>query len=147
MKIVLASDHAGFPLKEQLVSRLESQGHQILDLGPFSTESVDYTDFAQSLCREVLKGNAEKGILVCNSGVGMSIAANRFKGIRAALCLFPKMAYYARRHNDANVLALGGGNTGLFLASDIVDVFLEEEFEGGRHKRRTDKFDLAEVNK
>ncbi len=146
MKIVLASDHAGFPLKEQLVSRLESQGHQILDLGPFSTESVDYTDFAQSLCREVLQGNAEKGILVCNSGVGMSIAANMFKGIREALCLFPMMAYYARRHNDANVLALGGGNTGLFLASEIVDVFLEEEFEGGRHKRRTDKFDLAEVN-
>lgn len=146
MKIVLASDHAGFPLKEQLVSRLELQGHQILDLGPFSTESVDYTDYAQALCGDILEGKAERGILVCNSGVGMSIAANRFKGIRAALCLFPKMAYYARRHNDSNVLALAGGFTGLFLASEIVDVFLNEEFEGGRHKRRTDKFDSVEVN-
>ncbi|MCK5785888.1 MAG: ribose 5-phosphate isomerase B [Candidatus Sabulitectum sp.] len=146
MKIVLASDHAGFSLKEQLVSLLESQGHQVTDLGPFSTESVDYTDYAQALCRSVLEGKAERGILVCNSGVGMSIAANRFKGIRAALCLFPRMAYYARRHNDANVLALGGGATGLFLASEIVEVFLSEEFEGGRHKRRTDKFDLVEEN-
>lgn len=145
MKIVLASDHAGFSLKEQLVSRLESQGHQIIDLGPFSTESVDYTDYAQNLCHAVLEGKGERGILVCNSGVGMSIAANRFKGIRAALCLFPKMAYYSRRHNDANVLALGGGFTGFFLASEIVDVFLSEEFEGGRHKRRTDKFDSVDV--
>lgn len=145
MNIVLASDHAGFSLKEQLVSRLESQGHQIIDLGPFSRESVDYTDYAQAVCRAVIEGRAERGILVCNSGIGMSIAANRFKGIRAALCLFPKMAYYARRHNDANVLALGGGFTGFFLASEIVDVFLREEFEGGRHTRRIDKFDLVEV--
>ncbi len=147
MKLVLASDHAGFTLKEELVNRLEAQGHQILDLGPYSTDSVDYTDYAQALCRVLIEGKAEKGILVCNSGVGMSIAANRFKGIRAALCLFPKMAYYARRHNDANVLALGGGFTGLFLASEIVEVFLKEEFEGGRHKRRTDKFDSEDVNR
>ena len=145
MKLVLASDHAGFFLKEQLVSRLESQGHQVLDLGPCSAESVDYTDYAQTLCRALLEGEAEKGILVCNSGVGMSIAANRFKGIRAALCLFPRMAFYARKHNDANVLALGAGFTGFFLASEITDVFLREEFEGGRHKRRTDKFDIQEV--
>ncbi len=146
MNLVLASDHAGFHLKEQLVSRLESEGHQVLDLGAFSTESVDYTDYAQALCRAVLEGKAQRGILICNSGVGMSIAANRFKGIRAALCLFPRMAYYARRHNDANVLAMGGGTTGFFTASEIVDVFLSEEFEGGRHKRRTDKFDSAAVN-
>ena len=145
MKLVLASDHAGFHLKQQLVSRLKSEGHQVLDLGAFSTESVDYTDYAQALCQAVLEGKAERGILICNSGVGMSIAANRFKGIRAALCLFPRMAYYARRHNNANVLAMGGGNTGFFTASEIVDVFLSEEFEGGRHKRRTDKFDLVEV--
>ncbi|MCD6588483.1 MAG: ribose 5-phosphate isomerase B [Candidatus Fermentibacteraceae bacterium] len=145
MKLVLASDHAGFHLKQQLVSRLKSEGHQVLDLGAFSTESVDYTDYAQALCQAVLDGKAERGILICNSGVGMSIAANRFKGIRAALCLFPRMAYYARRHNNANVLAMGGGNTGFFTASEIVDVFLSEEFEGGRHKRRTDKFDLVEV--
>lgn len=146
MEIVLASDHAGFPLKEQLVSRLELQGYRVIDLGPFSPESVDYTDFAHALCSALLDGKAERGILVCNSGVGMSIAANRFKGIRAALCLFPRMAYYARRHNDANVLALGGGFTSLFLASEIVEVFLTEEFDGGRHKRRTDKFDSVNVN-
>jgi len=90
MKLVLASDHAGFHLKQQLVSRLKSEGHQVLDLGAFSTESVDYTDYAQALCQAVLDGKAERGILICNSGVGMSIAANRFKGIRAALCLFPE---------------------------------------------------------
>jgi ribose 5-phosphate isomerase B len=146
MKLVLASDHAGYSLKKQLVTWLEQHGHEVLDLGTHSTESVDYTDYAQSVCRAVLDGRAGKGILVCNSGVGMSIAANRFKGIRAALCLFPRMAYYARRHNNANVLAMGGGNTGFFTASEIVSVFLSEEFEGGRHRRRTDKFDSAEVN-
>ncbi len=141
MKILLASDHAGFPLKAELVQKLESQGHQVTDLGPFSTDSVDYPDYADKLCRSLLQGEAHTGILVCNSGVGMSIAANRHRGIRAALCLFPEMALYARRHNDANVLVLAGGFTGKFLAGEIMEVFLKEEFEGGRHKRRTDKFD------
>ena len=145
MKIALASDHAGYVLKELLVEQLRSEGFDVLDLGPFSTESIDYTDYAQNLCKAILNKKAEKGILVCNSGVGMSMAANRFKGIRAALCLFPKMAYYARRHNNANVLTLGGGFTGFFLATEIVKVFIEEEFEGGRHKRRIDKFDILEV--
>ncbi len=145
MKIALASDHAGYVLKELLVEQLRSEGFDVLDLGPFSTESIDYTDYAQNLCKAILNKKAEKGILVCNSGVGMSMAANRFKGIRAALCLFPKMAYYARRHNNANVLALGGGFTGFFLATEIVKVFIEEEFEGGRHERRINKFDILEV--
>lgn len=143
MKLILASDHAGFPLKAELVRKLESEGHEVMDLGPFSTDSVDYPDYAHKLCRSLLLGNADKGILVCNSGVGMSIAANRHRGIRAALCLFPGMAFYARRHNNANVLVLGGGFTGPFLAKEITDVFLKEEFEGGRHKRRTDKFDTG----
>ena len=141
MKIVLASDHAGYQLKNDLLLKLRGRGHQVEDLGPFSTDSVDYPDYARKLCEKILAGGAEKGILICNSGIGMSIAANRFRGIRAALCLFPEMAMYARRHNDANVLVLGGGYTAAFLASDIADVFLAEEFEGGRHKRRTDKFD------
>ena len=141
MKILLASDHAGFPLKNDLAEKLEGKGHRVIDLGPFSTDSVDYPDFAGKLCGELLAGEAERGILVCNSGVGMSIAANRHRGIRAALCLFPEMALYARRHNNANVLVLGGGYTAPFLACSIADVFLREEFEGGRHKRRTDKFD------
>jgi len=144
MKIALASDHAGYALKKELVGRLESQGHQVTDLGPFSTESVDYPDYAGKLCEAVLEGLADRGILICNSGVGMSIAANRYRGIRAALCLFPRMAYYGRRHNNANVLVLGGGFTGTYLAFEIADVFLSEEFEGGRHLRRTDKFDKRE---
>ncbi len=147
MRILLASDHAGFSLKSHLACRLESAGHKITDLGPFSTESVDYPDYAGILCRALLAGEGERGILVCNSGVGMSIAANRFRGIRAALCLFPDMARYARLHNNANVLVLGGGLTGPFLADSITDVFLNEGFEGGRHKRRTDKFDPAEESK
>lgn len=144
MKILAASDHAGFPLKQKLVDELTENGHEVVDLGPFSTDSVDYPDYAGKLCRKLLAGDAEKGILVCNSGVGMSIAANRFRGIRAALCLFPEMALYARRHNNANILVLGGGNTAPFLASRIVSVFLSEDFDGGRHERRTGKFDSLE---
>lgn len=141
MKIVLASDHAGYQLKNFLSENLAGKGHQVTDLGPFSADSVDYPDYARKLCEDLLQGKAEKGILVCNSGIGMSIAANRFRGIRGALCLFPEMAMYARRHNNANVLVLAGGYTASFLASDIAEVFLSEEFEGGRHKRRTDKLD------
>lgn len=141
MKIVLASDHAGLALKNDLSVKLEEKGLKITDLGPFTPDSVDYPDYARKLCETLLAGNADRGILVCNSGIGMSIAANRFRGIRAALCLFPEMALYARRHNNANVLVLGGGFTAPFLAFGIADVFLSEEFEGGRHRRRTDKFD------
>lgn len=141
MKIALASDHAGFPLKEELSGSLGDMGHAVVDLGPFGTESVDYPDFAGKLCRSILSGEAERGILICNSGIGMSMAANRHRGIRAALCMFPEMAVYARRHNDANVLVLGGGYTAPFLASHIAEAFLFGEFEGGRHKRRTDKLD------
>ena len=146
MKIHIASDHAGFKVKEEIAKILKQLKVEFIDYTPTYDAKDDYPDYASCLGEKVVKAKT-KGILICGTGIGMSIAANRFKGIRAALCLFPKMAYYARRHNDANVLALGGGNTGLFLASEIVDIFLEEKFEGGRHKRRTDKFDLAEVNK
>jgi ribose 5-phosphate isomerase B len=143
VKIAIASDHAGFALKDHLTDWLgEREGIEVTDLGPFSDESVDYPDFAFALCNEILSGKAERGILVCNSGIGMSIAANRRKGIRAALCLFPDMAWFARHHNNANVLVLGGGQTAHFLARRITEVFLEETFDGGRHERRTGKFDL-----
>jgi ribose 5-phosphate isomerase B len=141
MRVLLASDHAGYPLKQLMKVYLEKEGHQAADLGPDSTDSVDYPDYAGKLCRALLDGEAPRGILICNSGVGMSIAANRYRGVRAALCLFPEMALFARRHNDANVLVLGGGYTAPFLAERIAEVFLSEGFEGGRHKRRTDKFD------
>ncbi len=144
MKVVLASDHAGYPLKCELVGWLKDEkGLDIEDLGPSSTDSVDYPDFAAALCRYMLDSSADFGILICNSGLGMSMTANRFRGIRAALCLFPRMAYYARHHNNANVLVLGGGITSAFQAREIVEVFLSEEFDGGRHSRRTDKMDTV----
>ncbi|MCK5063758.1 MAG: ribose 5-phosphate isomerase B [Candidatus Fermentibacteraceae bacterium] len=144
MKVVLASDHAGYPLKCELVGWLKDEkGLDIEDLGPFSTDSVDYPDYAAALCRYMLDNSADLGILICNSGLGMSMTANRFRGIRAALCLFPRMAYYARHHNNANVLVLGGGIISAFQAKEIVDVFLSEEFDGGRHSRRTDKMDTV----
>jgi ribose 5-phosphate isomerase B len=102
---------------------------------------VDYPDFAEAVCREILAGNVERGILICNSGIGMSMSANRFKGIRAALCLYPGMAHWSRHHNNANVLVLGGGVTAPFLAREIVEVFLREPFDGGRHDRRVFKMD------
>jgi len=140
MNLIIASDHAGFPLKCNLTSwLLEKLGLTATDLGPSSADSVDYPDFAGYLCGYLLEGNAERGILICNSGIGMSISANRYPGIRAALCLFPEMAYYARHHNDANVLILAGGLTAPFLAREIATIFLSEEFDGGRHSRRTAK--------
>lgn len=139
--IALASDHAGHPLREYLTDWLIETGNEVLDLGPRSTDPVDYPDYAEILCKAVLEGRAGKGILVCGTGIGMSIAANRHGGIRAALCLYPRMAYYARHHNNANVLVLGGGFVGPKLASEITTAFLSEEFDGGRHTRRIGKLD------
>lgn len=141
MKIVLASDHAGFSLKQRLALWLKDEGKKIEDLGPFSDKSVDYPDYAVKVCRSLLENRADYGILICNTGIGMSMAANRIKGIRAALCFFPVMAEYARRHNNANVLVLGAGNTAIFLAREICTTFMEGKFEGGRHERRTGKID------
>jgi len=142
MVLSIASDHAGYPLKCSLIPWLtEEMGITVSDLGPSSSDSVDYPDFAGELCRQILQEKAERGILICNSGIGMSMTANRYTGIRAALCLFPRMAYYARHHNDANVLVLAGGISALFQAREIIEVFLREEFDGGRHGRRTGKID------
>ncbi|MBN2586253.1 MAG: ribose 5-phosphate isomerase B [Candidatus Fermentibacteraceae bacterium] len=142
MKLAIASDHAGFPLKEELLSWLTGlDGVEPADLGPENLDSVDYPDYAGLLCRQILSGDAERGILICNSGIGMSMSANRYIDIRAALCLYPDMAYWARHHNNANVLVLGGGVTAPFLAREIVEVFLREPFDGGRHERRVCKMD------
>lgn len=144
MKLAIASDHAGFPLKCDLIPWLtEELGLIVEDMGPSSSDSVDYPDFAGDLCRYLLEEKTKRGILICNSGIGMSMSANRYPGIRAALCLFPRMAYYARHHNDANVLVLAGGITASFGAREIVEVFLREEFDGGRHSRRTGKIESA----
>jgi len=140
-KVALASDHAGFGLKEIIKEHLSGRGLTPLDLGTDSTESVDYPDYARKVCEAVLGRDAERGILICGTGLGMSIMANRYKGIRAALCHDHFTAIAARRHNDANVLALGGRILGADLAREIVDTWLETPFEGGRHERRTKKFD------
>ncbi|HDP77102.1 MAG TPA: ribose 5-phosphate isomerase B [Mesotoga infera] len=143
MKIAIGSDHAAYELKSYLVSDLEKKGHTVYDLGPESgTYSVDYPDFSEKVCGLVTNGEADFGILLCGTGIGMSIAANKHRGIRAALCFFPEMAELARRHNHANVLVLGGRLIGSELASWIVDAFLSSSEEGGRHKKRVEKLEI-----
>lgn len=141
MKIAIGSDHAGFSLKQELVAPLTSAGHEVLDLGTSSPDSVDYPDFAGAVARSVFSGEADRGILVCGSGIGMSIAANRFPGIRAALCLDVETARLSRAHNDSNVLVLAGRKTGGAEARSIVEAWLSAEFEGGRHAKRLQKLE------
>lgn len=141
MKLAVASDHAGFELKEKLREHLESEGHTVEDFGCYDAESCDYPDFAQKLCETVLANTCERGVLICGTGLGMSYAANRYKGIRAALCMNTKMAEMARSHNDANVLVLGSRLIDLAAARDILTVWMETPFEGGRHLRRIRKID------
>ena len=139
MVISIACDHGAFDLKERLKAHLLEQGHQVADCGTNSTDSCDYPDFAQAAARLVADGACERGVVLCTTGIGMSIAANKVKGVRCALCHEPLSAEMTRRHNDANMLAMGAGVTGGNLAERILDVFLSTEFEGGRHQRRVDK--------
>lgn len=136
--IVIAADHAGVAHKRALVDALRDAGHDVNDLGPFDATSVDYPDFAHRVAAAVADGSAERGILVCGTGIGMSMVANTHPGVRAALCHDAFTAEMARRHNDANVLCLGGRVTGLGVAEQMVRIFLETPFEGGRHQRRVD---------
>lgn len=139
--IAIASDHAGFALKQELVAALTQRGLNVHDLGCHDTSSVDYPDFAHLLARGVADGKFAKGILVCGTGIGMSIAANRHRGVRAAVCSDTFSARMTRLHNDANVICIGSRVVGGGLAADIVDIFLATEFEGGRHSRRVDKIE------
>jgi ribose 5-phosphate isomerase B len=141
MKIAMGSDHAGLEMKEFVKKLLSGQGHEIDDLGTYDGASVDYPDFAQAACRKVLSGDAERAVLVCGSGVGMSMAANRFKGIRAVLCTGLYLARFSRLHNDANVLCLPGRLMGTGLAEEVLKVWMTTPFEGGRHLRRVEKMD------
>ena len=134
--IVLASDHAGVGLKAEIVRLLEARGEAYNDLGPSDDASVDYPNFAHLLAREILAGRADRGVLICGTGIGMSMAANRHPGIRAAVCHDAYTAEMARRHNDANVLCMGGRVVGAGVALQILEVFLKTGFEGGRHQRR-----------
>jgi ribose 5-phosphate isomerase B len=138
MKIAIASDHGAFTLKEELRSWLTEQGHEVVDFGCHGLESCDYPNYAAPAARAVAAGECEKGIVLCTTGIGVSIAANKVKGVRCALCADTWTAQMTRRHNDANVLAIGAGVVGPQLAREIVKTFLSTEFEGGRHQRRVD---------
>ena len=141
MVIAIASDHGGFTLKGTIIRQLQSKGIEVLDLGTYSEESVDYPIYGKLAGEEIMSGRADRGIVCCGSGIGISIAANKVKGIRCALCADAQMAELSRKHNDANILALGGRLVDAEAAAEIVEVWLNTEFEGGRHKRRTDMLD------
>ncbi|SPF55996.1 ribose-5-phosphate isomerase B [Candidatus Desulfosporosinus infrequens] len=136
MRVVLGSDHGGYKLKEAIRSHLEAQGLEVHDLGTHSTDAVDYPAYGFAVGTAIIKGEADLGIAICGTGQGISMAANKIRGIRAALCTETFSARMAREHNNANVLTLGGRVTGVGLALDIVDIFLKTEFAGGRHARR-----------
>ena len=138
MKIAIGSDHAGFPLKERIKEFLLEEGHEVIDFGTTSEESTHYPLFARDVSLAVQSGEADRGILVCGTGIGMSITANKFRGIRAALCFNEYMARMSRLHNDANVLCLGDRVIGEDLALVIVEVWLKTPFEGGRHAKRVE---------
>lgn len=144
MKIILGADHGGYELKNNIAEWLKTQGHQIKDVGTFSPESVDYPDYAKIVGEEVVKGNFDKGILVCGSGVGISIAANKVKGVRAVLCHDVVMAKLSREHNDTNIIAMGGRFIAKDLAYEILNVWLNTEFSGGRHAKRIEKISSLE---
>jgi ribose 5-phosphate isomerase B len=139
MRIAIGADHAGFSLKERLKSHLERAGHEIVDVGTDSAESCDYPDFAAAVAERVASGRADRGVLVCHTGIGMSMAANKVAGVRAAAVENPEAARLTREHNDANVLALGARFVDPERAAEMLDIFLKTEFQGGRHSRRIAK--------
>jgi len=139
MKYYIAADHAGIEIKKYVKELFENFGHEVEDLGPYDTSRVDYPDFAAKVCQAVLHDNNSKGILICGSGIGMSMAANKFDGIRAALCHNEYSAKMAREHNDANILCLGERVSGFGMVEEIVKTWNSYSFEGGRHEQRVNK--------
>lgn len=138
LRIAIGSDHGGYEYKEQIVSHLKEKGYECVDVGTYSTDSCDYPVIARAVTTKITTGEADRGILICGTGIGMSIVANKVKGIRAALCGDTFSARASRAHNNSNVLCLGERVIGMNLAMDIVDIWLESKFEGGRHQRRVD---------
>ncbi len=138
LRIAIGSDHGGYEYKEQIVSHLKEKGYECVDVGTYSTDSCDYPVIARTVTTKITTGEADRGILICGTGIGMSIVANKVKGIRAALCGDTFSARASRAHNNSNVLCLGERVIGINLAMDIVDIWLESKFEGGRHQRRVD---------
>ena len=141
MKIAMASDHGGLDLKNRVKQYLEECGHQVVDFGTYTSDSCDYPDFARPCAEAVANGSCERGIVVCTTGIGVSIVANKVKGVRCALCTTSDMATMTRRHNNANVLAMGQRYVDFDTAKQIVNAFLSTPFDGGRHQRRVDKIE------
>jgi ribose 5-phosphate isomerase B len=147
MRIAIASDHAAFALKAALVEHLRGSGHDVDDLGPFDESSVDYPDYGYKLAEAIASGTAERGVALCGSGIGISIAVNRNPGARAALVSEPLSAKLAREHNDANIIAMGARLVGTDMAKACVDTFLSTDFGGDRHQRRVDKLSNPNLSK
>ena len=141
MRIAVGSDHAGFSLKEFIKSHLAEGGYDVVDLGTDSDQSVDYTDFARLVATSVADGEVDRGVLVCGTGIGMAMAANRFKDVRAAVVRDENDAHLSRAHNNANIVCLGARVTKPESAAELIDAFLSAEYEGGRHERRINKMD------
>jgi ribose 5-phosphate isomerase B len=139
MRIAVASDHRGVRVKGQILAQLAELGHEGIDLGPYDQESVDYPDYASKVASQVASHDVDRGILICGTGMGMSITANKFKGVRAVTCHDDVTAEMSRRHNDANIMCLSADMLGDRLLGRIVDIWMRTEFEGGRHQRRIDK--------
>ena len=139
--IAIGCDHAGVELKDEVINFLREKNIEVTDCGIKSGEKCDYPDMAEKVCGMITSGEAEKGILICGTGIGISIAANKVKGVRCGLCTSVEMATLTKQHNNANILALGGRTTAPELAMEIVDAWLDTEFEGGRHQRRVDMLD------
>lgn len=144
-KIIIGCDHGGFELKQEVISHLTKRGIKVTDVGTYSAESCNYPDYACAVCNRIQSGEFERGILICGTGIGISIAANKHNGIRAACCSDTFSARMTRMHNNANVLCFGGRVVGAGLACDMVDLFVDTEFEGGRHQTRVDL--IAEIEK
>lgn len=144
MKIAIGCDHGGYLLKQDVLIWLEEHNMEAEDFGCYSRESVDYPIYGEKVARAVAAGEADYGIVICTTGIGISIAANKVRGIRCAHCTDPLSAEMCRRHNNANVLAMGAGLTGTKMALRMVEVFLNTEFEGGRHQRRVDLLDAIQ---
>ena len=145
-KITIGCDHAGFELKGKIIAHLQERGIEVIDVGTNSTDSCDYPAIAHALCKNIQDGVTELGILICGTGIGMSMAANKHRGIRAAACSDTFSARLTRVHNDANVLCFGERVVGMGLAIDLVDNFIDAEFEGGKHQRRVDMITAIEQN-
>lgn len=139
MKIAIGGDHAGFEYKKEVISFLESKGVEVEDFGPFSEESCDYADFAHPVAESVETGSSEYGILICGSGQGVAMTANKHKGIRAALCWLPELAQVTREHNNSNILCMPARFVSVEIALQMVEAFINTPFEGGRHERRVNK--------